>query len=154
LVRLPLVKGEKSAPQAATPLEDAPERLRVLVVDDNKDAADGMAMLLRQKGHDIRVAYSSESAIEAADEHRPDAVLLDIGLPLMDGCEVARRMRQNPELKNARLIAITGYGRDTDQQRAQEAGFDAHLVKPVEPHRIMELLANLTNRHGQGLKEQ
>ena len=102
--------------------------LRVLVVDDNVDTADGLAILLRLSGYQARVVYSGLSALEAADEYQPNVVLLDIGLPGRDGYEVARRIRQQPRLKDVVLIAITGYGKETDRQRSQGAGFDHHLV--------------------------
>ena len=91
-------------------MTQAEASLRVLVVDDNVDAADSAAMLLRRSGHDVRVAYSSEAALEAAVSFRPHVILLDIGSPEMDGYEVARRLREHRELKDVRLVAVTGYG--------------------------------------------
>ncbi|MGR6034570.1 MAG: PAS domain S-box protein [Candidatus Nitrosoglobus sp.] len=117
--------------------------LRILVVDDNVDTADGFVILLRLSGHQARAAYSGSMALEAVDEYKPDVVLLDIGLPGIDGYEVARRIRQQPALKNIVLIAITGYGRKRDRQRSQGAGFDHHLIKPVEFGRIQQILATV-----------
>jgi PAS domain S-box-containing protein len=117
---------------------------RVLVVEDNLDAAESMALLMRMSSHDVRVAHTGPDGLEVAVAFRPQIVLMDIGLPGMDGYEVARRLRQHPDLKGVRLIALTGYGRESDLQRSQEAGFDHHLVKPVNPLKLLELLATLT----------
>jgi CheY-like chemotaxis protein len=115
--------------------------LRVLVVDDNVDAANSAAMLLRATaGHDVRAVYSSQAALEAASEYRPNVILLDIGLPEIDGYEVARRLRQQPELKDVRLIALTGYGMDVDRHRSHAAGFDHHLVKPFDLKQLQQVL--------------
>lgn len=104
----------------------------ILVVDDNHDAADSTAMLLRFSDHEVHVAYGGQAAIDTALGVRPDVVLLDVGLPMMDGYEVARRLRAQPETCHARLIAVTGFGGPEDLARARAAGFDAHLVKPVD----------------------
>ncbi|HEV3257766.1 MAG TPA: PAS domain S-box protein [Gemmataceae bacterium] len=117
---------------------------RVLVVEDNVDAAESMALLMRMSSHDVRVAHTGPDGLEVAVAFRPQIVLMDIGLPGMDGYEVARRLRQHADLKGVRLIALTGYGRESDLQRSQEAGFDHHLVKPVNPLKLLELLATLT----------
>jgi PAS domain S-box-containing protein len=152
VVRLPL---DGAANAAAAPAFDeqrqpAGRSLRVLVVDDNRDAANTIGMLLRKNGYHVEVAYSGESAIEAAMSHRPDAVLLDIGLPKIDGYEVARRFRQNPALKHAHIVAVTGYGQDADQQRSHEAGFDAHMVKPVEAKKLYDYLQTVPKSQSQG----
>jgi CheY-like chemotaxis protein len=118
--------------------------LRILVVDDNKDTADTAAILLGHFGHLVRVAYSGPEALEAVLAYRPNVVLLDIGLPGMDGYEVARRIRAIPECKGVRLIAMTGYGQDTGRQRSKQAGIDAHLTKPVDLEQVEELLERLT----------
>jgi CheY-like chemotaxis protein len=111
-----------------------------MVVDDNVDTADSTAMLLRRFGHDVRVQYSSKSALAEAPVFRPDVVILDIGLPEMNGYEVARRFRQDPGFPNLRLIALSGYGQDADRKNSSEAGFDEHLIKPAEPHMLLESL--------------
>jgi CheY-like chemotaxis protein len=105
---------------------------RVLVVDDNEDAANSLAMILSLDGHEVRSAYSGPQALEQVESFDPDIVLLDIGLPVMDGYEVARRIRERPNAAAIRIIALTGYSRDSDKERALEAGFDDHVVKPVE----------------------
>jgi two-component system CheB/CheR fusion protein len=109
----------------------APPR-RVLIVDDNEDAANSLAMILQLSGHETASVYTAADALERARAFRPDVVLLDIGLPGMDGYEVAQKMRELPGLKGIRLVAVTGYGRSDDRLRARDAGFDDHLTKPVE----------------------
>ncbi len=109
----------------------APPR-RVLIVDDNEDAANSLAMVLQLSGHETASVYTAGDALARAAVFKPEIVLLDIGLPGMDGYEVAQRLRELPGLRNVRLVAVTGYGRADDRLRAREAGFDAHLTKPVE----------------------
>ena len=120
--------------------------LKVLVVDDNVDTVLGFLMLLKASGHDVRSANDGLSAVEKAIEYRPDVVLLDIGLPGLNGYEVARRLRQHPNLKNTVLIALTGYGQDTDRQASQQAGFDHHLVKPARFDQLNKILATVQER--------
>jgi CheY-like chemotaxis protein len=103
---------------------------RVLIVDDNRDAADSLAMCLQLEGHEALAVYSSEAALSHCATYAPQIVLLDIGLPFMDGYEVARRLRAAS--RSLRLIALTGYGKDEDKRRTAAAGFDAHLTKPVD----------------------
>ena len=112
---------------------------RVLVVDDSEDAADSLALLLEMHGHQTRVAYSGPDALDAARAFEPHAVLLDIGLPGMDGYEVARRLREG-EARGAVIIAVTGYGRAEDRTRALAAGCDYHLTKPVDPDDLEKLM--------------
>jgi CheY-like chemotaxis protein len=116
---------------------------RLLVVDDNKDAAESMSMLLEMWGHEVAFAYDGPSALETAQEWRPEAVFLDIGLPGMDGYEVAERLRELPQAKDAILIAITGYGREDDLARSKRAGINHHLVKPVAPDALRSLIDSL-----------
>jgi PAS domain S-box-containing protein len=125
--------------QAAAAPPSTPRR--TLVVDDNRDAADSMAALLDLRGHTTWVAYDGESALALAAEHAPQVVLLDIGLPGMDGYEVAARLRALAQTRNSRLIALTGYGQPEDRRRSQQAGFDRHLVKPVDFEILVGLLA-------------
>ena len=113
---------------------------RVLVVDDNVDSARGTSFILSRQGHDVRLAYDGPAAVTAAQEFRPEFVLLDIGLPGMDGYEVARRLRQDENLRGLTLIAVSGYGQESDRRRSQEAGFDRHLVKPVDPGVLLGFL--------------
>ncbi|HVS78542.1 MAG TPA: response regulator [Steroidobacteraceae bacterium] len=118
-------------------------RRRLLVVDDNKDAAESMSMLLEMWGHDVAYAYDGPSALQTAEKWQPQAVFLDIGLPGMDGYEVAERLRELPQAKDAVLIAITGYGQDDDRLRSRRAGIDHHLVKPVAPDTLRSLIDSL-----------
>jgi CheY-like chemotaxis protein len=147
IVYLPLSLPESSVLER-TPPEAAQKAtgLRILVVDDNKDAADTTAILLGHSGHLVRVAYSGPEALEAVLAYRPNVVLLDIGLPGMDGYEVARRIRAIPECKGVRMIATTGYGQEADRHCSEQAGFDAHLTKPVDLKQVEELLVTLTKR--------
>jgi CheY-like chemotaxis protein len=105
----------------------------VLIVDDNVDAAESLAMMLTAMGHQVRVAHEGRAALDSVRSARPDVVLLDIGMPGMDGLEVARRIRREPGLRDVRLAALTGFGQKHDIERSRQAGFDEHLVKPVSP---------------------
>jgi two-component system OmpR family response regulator len=107
------------------------EALEILVVDDNKDAADTLGLLVKSAGHHVRIAYDGPSALLAAQAQSPDVVLLDIGLPKVDGYNVACRLREQPETKDATIIAVTGYGMDGDKARAKAAGFDFFVLKPA-----------------------
>ncbi|HSN85422.1 MAG TPA: ATP-binding protein [Thermoanaerobaculia bacterium] len=140
-----LPRIEESAPAPAPePAASEPARpgaLRILVIEDNVDAAETLGDLLRLFGHEVRLAHTGPEGIEAARAARPDVVLCDIGLPGMDGYAVARQLRREPDTAPVRLVALTGYGRDSDRLEAEEAGFDLHLVKPVEPSDLRQLLA-------------
>jgi PAS domain S-box-containing protein len=133
-----------SVPAADVP---APARaLQVLVVDDNEDAAKAMAMLLRAFGHEARLAHDGVSAMQAALEYVPEVVLLDIGLPIVSGYAVAKWIREEPALKDAVLVALTGYGQESDRQLSQEAGFDHHLVKPVDFAKVQSILSEVAEQ--------
>lgn len=119
---------------------------RILVVDDNRDSATSLAMLLELQGNEVTVAYDGEEALEAAAACRPEMVLLDVGLPGMNGYEVAQRMREIPGARGAVLVAQTGWGQEGDKRRAREAGFDHHLVKPVDPASLEVILASCWRR--------
>jgi CheY-like chemotaxis protein len=119
-----------------------------VVVDDNIDAADSLATLLRLQGHEVRVAHDGPAALSLLDGYRPDLVFLDLGMPGMDGYEVARRLRERPGLAGLRLAALTGWGQAEDRRRSAEAGFDYHLVKPVEPANLEKLLGSLQAASG------
>jgi CheY-like chemotaxis protein len=114
--------------------------LRILVVDDNVDSAESWGTLLGLLGHEIRIAHDGPSALEASRGFRPDVVLQDIGMPGMNGYEVARRMRKDPATAGAMLVAITGYGRDEDRRDAHDAGFDHHLTKPADLRAVDDLM--------------
>jgi PAS domain S-box-containing protein len=146
-VRLPRLSDSVAAvapapPRAAPAVAAAPEApRRILLVDDSRDAADTLARLLRRFGHAVEVAYDGPAALAAARRSRPEVVLLDIGLPGLDGYEVARRLRRDPALAGVQLVALSGYGTESDRRRGAEAGFDAHLVKPVDLPALRRLLA-------------
>jgi two-component system CheB/CheR fusion protein len=143
LVRLPVVR------QRGTPATDededtaAPRPARVLVVDDNRDSAESIAMLIELWGHAVVMAYDGPGALAAIAEHQPDVVLLDIGLPGMNGYQVAERVRATYTGGGPQLWALTGYGQDDDVARGREVGFAQHLVKPVAPAKLKQLLAEL-----------
>jgi signal transduction histidine kinase len=142
MVRLPTVLAEPAALAALSPdsaMFPAAHPLRVLVVDDSTDAAESLAKLLRLAGHEVLVAHDGQKALEIAAAGQPTVMLLDIGLPGMDGYEVCRRMRQQG-FAEARIIAVTGYGQERDRQRSREAGFDSHTIKPVDPSELMKLV--------------
>jgi CheY-like chemotaxis protein len=146
VVRLPVLarrlREERPEPRpSAEPV--VPSGFRLLVIDDNQDAATSLAMLLRLQGHEVRVAHSGAAALEMTNSYTPDVVFLDIGMPGMDGYEVARRLRQQPGLEKVVLAALTGWGQREDRRRTAEAGFNHHLVKPPEPKVIDGLLADL-----------
>ena len=114
--------------------------MRILVVDDNEDGAESLALLLELAGHEVRTASSASSALEIAPAFQPEVLLLDIGLPGMDGYELARRLRQSSLSRDAILIAVTGYGQESDKLRSAQAGFAHHLVKPIDPEALEQLL--------------
>lgn len=116
---------------------------RVLVVDDNADAADSLAMLLQVRGEVVRVAYDGEEALAAEDEFRPDVILLDIGMPKLNGYRACERIRGEAWGARPFIVALTGWGQDADKTRSKEAGFDRHLVKPVEPAMLEKLIRAL-----------
>lgn len=142
-VRLPVLRaGEAPEPRAeSSPKEGpAPAGRRILVVDDNLDGAESLSMLLELAGHEVHLAHDGEEALARFETVRPEVVLLDIGLPKLDGFEVARRLRGDGKNRDILLIALTGYGKEGDRALSREAGFDHHLVKPVEPSTLMDLL--------------
>ncbi len=146
VVRLP-VAGDVPAPETPAPgsgeRATARPRRRILLADDNRDAADSLAMMLRLAGHEVHATHDGQEAVEAAEWFRPDVALLDLGMPRMNGFEAARRIREQPWGRSVILVAITGWGQDEDKRRASEAGFDHHLTKPVDPAALEKLLAGL-----------
>ena len=145
-VRLPLSVKEIAATKTGRRVHSSIDELSVLVVDDNKDAAESLAMLLRTAGAEIHIAHDGPTALAAFERSEPHVVLLDIGMPDMDGCEVARRLREIARPERVALVALTGWGQDEDRRRVREAGFDHHLVKPVELAALQALLAALPRR--------
>jgi CheY-like chemotaxis protein len=121
----------------------AANKTRVLVVDDNKDAAGMLSLLLEAEGHEVALSYNARDALIVAQQTAPAILFLDIGLPDMDGYELARRLRSIPETAKSQLIAVTGYGQPQDKERAIQAGFDHHLVKPAKPGDVIGLINNI-----------
>jgi two-component system CheB/CheR fusion protein len=153
VVRLPLAEAEALAEakgaSAAGPIRDGmgttSPRRRILVVEDNEDVAASIALLLSQSfGHEVRIAHDGPNGIEQAVAFLPNLILLDLGMPAMDGYETARRLRELPGGKQLVIAALTGWGQKEDRRRTKEAGFDFHLVKPVSVLALQELLAGLT----------
>jgi CheY-like chemotaxis protein len=147
VVRLPLLEESSSqkclvSEEPVTVEGNCPNRgrQRVLVVDDSRDAANSLTLLLQAMGHEVQTVHDGPAALAAARVQRPEVVLLDIGLPHMDGYEVASRLRHQPETQDAFLVAMTGFGQDEDRRRSQEAGFNCHLVKPVDPDHLRQIL--------------
>jgi CheY-like chemotaxis protein len=136
----------------AEAMKTTPKRFRILVVDDNHDSALSLAMMLSIMGHETRTAHDGESAVASAESFLPDVVLLDIGLPKLNGYEVAQRIREQPWGASMFLIAVTGWGQEEDRQRSSEVGLNVHMVKPVEPSALEKLLAELPQ--GGPLQEQ
>ena len=153
VLRLPLAVEDGQHEQAGGGIDEpAPTpaaRRRILIADDNADALESTMRLLQLKGHEVFTASNGALALAAAERHRPEVALLDVGMPALDGYEVARRIRAEPWGREVTLVAITGWGQDEDRQRSQAAGFDWHLVKPVEAGRLAALLAALP-QHRQG----
>jgi len=144
-IRLPLAHArpaDKGVSDDCNDREYGPSR-RIMVVDDNRDAALSLSMLLKLEGHNVSVAHDGKTALDMATASVPDAIFLDIGMPGMDGFEVARRIRATPQLQNIRLIALTGWGQEEDRRRTAQVGFDFHLVKPPEPADIEGILHSL-----------
>lgn len=143
-VRLELLAAERDEPRPLLPsvrLAHGTPRARILVADDNYDAAQSLALMLGMDGHDVRTAGDGLEALKVAEEFQPQFVLLDIGMPKLDGYETARRLREQPWARGTRLYALTGWGQEEDRERARRAGFDRHLVKPVDPDTLSQLLS-------------
>jgi PAS domain S-box-containing protein len=138
IVRLPALAEVPDTQKSQAPPAAPAIRRRVLIVDDNRDAADALAMLLKHSGHDAFVAYDGRAAFAAAETHRPNVILLDIGLPGMSGHDVCRQIRDQSWGRIIRMIALTGWGQEEDRRKSHEAGFDGHLVKPVDLSAVLQ----------------
>ena len=144
-VRLPLLtaaqdtrqRGERRPEKADAAL---PVRRNILIADDNQDALESLALMLRMEGHEVHCASDGEEALLLAGQRKPEIVVLDVGMPKLDGCEVARRIRAEAWGRDAVLVALTGWGQEVDRRRSREAGFDMHLVKPVDPATLCDML--------------
>jgi CheY-like chemotaxis protein len=148
IVRLPVVLSVVTPQSGADEGTSASGRRRILVVDDNHDAANTLAMILKLTGNESKTAHDGLEALEVAEKFRPDLILLDIGMPKLNGYDTARRIRQQPWGKHITLVALTGWGQDDDRRKSQEAGFDVHMVKPIDPKDLEKLLATLTTATG------
>jgi PAS domain S-box-containing protein len=146
---LPLPDSDIGSPARTPPAKPATpfaDGLRILIVDDNRDSADSLAKLLAMRGHDARATYDGAAGLKAARDQHPDLILLDLGMPGLSGLDVARRLRERPETATAILAAITGWGQEEDRRRTREAGFDHHLVKPIDLDLLDQILADLFGR--------
>ena len=148
IVRLPVVReaARARAQEAASGDGHAAPRRRVLIADDNRDSADSLAIMLSLMGHETHATYDGSSVIEKAETYRPDVILLDLGMPVIDGYETARRIRQQAWSNGVVLVALTGWGQEEDRARARDAGFNFHLTKPANPHTLGELLGGMAPR--------
>ena len=138
-----MLADNSMADASKPPVTQTAARRKILVVDDNHDSALSLAMMLSIMGHDTRTAHDGESAVSTAETFLPDVVLLDIGLPKLNGYEVAQRIREASWGASMYLIAVTGWGQDEDRQRSSEVGLNLHMVKPVEPSALEKVLATL-----------
>jgi CheY-like chemotaxis protein/nitrogen-specific signal transduction histidine kinase len=147
------VQAVRAAPSATESVvsDQARSSARVLIVDDNRDAAQSLALMLDLEGHEVRTAADGLEALEVAEVFRPKVVLLDIGMPGIDGYETARRLRARPWAKSALLCAQTGWGQEDDKRKARSAGFDRHLVKPIDPEELNRILAEVCDEGRSGL---
>jgi len=143
-VRLPLAvpSEDTAAAQAGADRNSQTVAVRrnILIADDNQDALESLALMLRMEGHEVHCASDGEEALTLAVQRRPEIVVLDVGMPKLDGCEVARRIRAESWGRDAVLVALTGWGQEVDRRRSREAGFDMHLVKPVDPATLCDML--------------
>jgi signal transduction histidine kinase/CheY-like chemotaxis protein len=151
IVRLDLIDAVDAQAGLTRPVARAgtdQPRARILIADDNHDAAQSLAMVLGMEGHDVRTANDGVEALQIAEEFRPQVILLDIGMPKLDGYETARRLRTRPWARRTLLFAQTGWGQEDDKQRATQAGFDRHLVKPLDPEVLNQLLMECLTENG------
>ena len=139
VVRLPTLVADMAPVRRSGRAEPLPSR-RIMIVDDSRDGGESLSVLLRVLGAEVCLVHSGKDALDALDRFQPDVVLLDIGMPGMDGYEVARRIRGNPLHHGISLIALTGWGQDEDRQRSAAAGFDHHLVKPADIEQLRQIL--------------
>ncbi len=149
-VARPQGPGQSRRPTANDRIEETRPR-RILVVDDNRDAADSTGMLLLLWGHQVRVAYDGATAISVAREYQPDVCLLDLGMPGMNGYQVAEQLRHDNALRSTVLVAMTGFDQESDRELSRSAGFDSYLVKPVEITALQDVLARAPQRRGESL---
>ncbi len=151
-VRLPLAAAPAGAVPAglAQPQAHEPDRRKVLVTDDNEDAATALALLLTNMGNDVQIAHNGEEALTLAAQFRPDLILMDVGMPLLDGLEATRRLRKTEWGRRVSIVALTGWGQEADKRRSREAGVNDHLVKPVDPQALERVLASVPSIADEG----
>lgn len=146
IVRLPVLEEKQGSRTEAQKTQEAPKALahhRILVVDDNRDSAQSLAVLLRLNGNDVQIAYDGLQAVRKAEQYKPEVILLDIGMPNMNGYDVCRAIRQQKWGAEILIVAATGWGQENDRHKSKEAGFDGHLVKPIDHNRLFDLLRSL-----------
>jgi CheY-like chemotaxis protein len=144
MVRLPLLANAVAPEPPTVPrVEEPAHGRRILIVDDNSDAAVSLAMLLTISGNDTHTAHDGVEAVNAFEQYRPEVILLDLGLPKLSGHEVCRRIRERPGGGDVVIIALTGWGQESDRRKSQDAGFDGHLVKPIDYGALMDLLRSV-----------
>ena len=146
VVRLPVIVDASAPVEEASLPEGGNSPLRILIVDDNRDGADSLALMLKVMGNETHTAYDGDEAVSAAEKFRPDVILLDIGLPKLNGHEACRRIRRSEAGKKMVIIAQTGWGQEDDRARTHEAGFDHHLVKPVNPKELEGMLKEISEK--------
>jgi two-component system CheB/CheR fusion protein len=151
-VRLPMLQASEIEVAAAgvQSAAAASVRRRILVADDNLDAAESLAMLLTMMGHEVRAAHDGAQAVEQAEQFRPDLILMDVGMPTLDGLQAATRIRSMEWGASPVIVALTGWGQDADRKRSKEAGCDVHLVKPLDFERLTTLLTQLAQAPARG----
>jgi CheY-like chemotaxis protein len=143
-ITLPVADYAGATPALAAGTMSGGEKHRILVIEDNRDAADSIRMLLQHDGHDVNIAYTAQQGLERARDYQPDVIFCDIGLPVIDGYQVIQTIRQDGKLKDIFVVALTGYGREEDQKRAADAGFDMHLTKPIDYATLLKALGEAT----------
>ena len=143
VVRIPAIDGPRIKPADRAATNGAQARRKILVVDDNADAAESLAALLSISGHETRMAHDGPEALQQAERFHPDIVFLDIGMPTLDGHETAKQIRKQPWGRDIVLVALTGWGQHEDRRRSKDAGFDHHLVKPADPMVVEKLLESI-----------
>jgi CheY-like chemotaxis protein len=149
VIRIPVlaeIAKERDTIDISEPAEPLAGKLRILVVDDNEDSAESLALLLKISGHEVEMANDGMAAVEMATSFAPEVILLDIGLPKLNGYEAARAIRERPNGGSINLIALTGWGQEEDRQRSKDAGFDGHMVKPVDHVELMKRLEDLASK--------
>ena len=150
VVRLPLCCQPANETKVSSPgaerTSPAKPGVPVLVVDDNVDSAQSLGLLLRMQGHSVQVVHDGRSALGAVEQQRPAVVFLDIGMPIMDGYEVARQLRREHDPSDLQLVALTGWGQEEDRRRTAEAGFNHHIVKPVNSQQLQALMADFARQ--------